>query len=208
MKKLMATALSALALTACTSQGEKESGIIDKPDFKSESGIFDLEALEALGRVSAVSVSPDTRKVLFGISYESVEQNRSNNDLYVMNPDGSDLLRITRTSKSEGNFTWINAGKQIAFTYPDENGASQLWIMNADGSDRKQISKLEKGIEGFLFSPDEKNVVLISPIKYSREAKDLYPDLPKSTGRVIDDMMYKHWDSSRQVLLYRMIFPI
>ncbi len=194
MKKLMATALSALALTACTSQGEKESGIIDKPDFKSESGIFDLEALEALGRVSAVSVSPDTRKVLFGISYESVEQNRSNNDLYVMNPDGSDLLRITRTSKSEGNFTWINAGKQIAFTYPDENGASQLWIMNADGSDRKQISKLEKGIEGFLFSPDEKNVVLISPIKYSREAKDLYPDLPKSTGRVIDDMMYKHWD--------------
>ena len=60
MKKLMATALSALALTACTSQGEKESGIIDKPDFKSESGIFDLEALEALGRVSAVSVSPDS----------------------------------------------------------------------------------------------------------------------------------------------------
>ncbi len=66
--------------------------------------------------------------------------------------------------------------------------------MNADGSGRKQVSKLEKGVEGFLFSPDEKKVILISPIKFTREAKDLYPDLPEATGRVIDDMMYKHWD--------------
>ncbi|MDE6431223.1 MAG: peptidase S9, partial [Duncaniella sp.] len=111
-----------------------------------------------------------------------------------MNPDGSDLERITRTPKSEGNFVWINQGKQIAFTYADADGKSQLWVMNADGSGRKQVTTLEKGIEGFLFSPDEKKIVLISPIKFAREAKDLYPDLPKATGRVIDDMMYKHWD--------------
>lgn len=194
MKKIMAIAATALTLASCAGSGESEGTIIDKPDFKSETGVFDIDALEALGRVSAVSVSPETQKVLFGISYESVEENRSNNDLYVMNPDGSDLQRITRTAKSEGNFTWINKGEQIAFTYPDADGKPQLWVMKADGSDRKQITKLEKGIEGFLFSPDEKNVVLISTVKYSREAKDLYPDLPKATGRVIDDMLYKHWD--------------
>ncbi len=66
--------------------------------------------------------------------------------------------------------------------------------MNADGSDRKQVTSLEKGVEGFLFSPDEKKIVLISTIKFAREAKDLYPDLSEATGRVIDDMMYKHWD--------------
>lgn len=194
LKHIMATALTATVLASCAGSGEKEGVIIDKPDFKSETGVFDLDALEALGRVSAVSVSADTRKVLFGISYESLEENRSNNDLYVMNPDGSDLQRITRTGKSEGNFTWIAKGEKIAFTYPDSEGKPQLWVMNADGSDRRQISKIEKGIEGFLFSPDEKSVVIISTVKYAREAKDLYPDLPKSTGRVIDDMMYKHWD--------------
>ncbi|MDE6825053.1 MAG: peptidase S9, partial [Duncaniella sp.] len=194
LNHLMATILTAGSLAACSGGGESEADFIDKPDFKSTTGIFDLDALEALGRVSAVSVSPDTRKVLFGISYESLEQNRSNNDLYVMNPDGSDLERITRTPKSEGNFVWINQGKQIAFTYADADGKSQLWVMNADGSGRKQVTTLEKGIEGFLFSPDEKKIVLISPIKFAREAKDLYPDLPKATGRVIDDMMYKHWD--------------
>ena len=194
MNKLMAIAATALTLASCAGSGENEGSIIDKPDFKSETGVFDIDALEALGRVSAVSVSPETQKVLFGIAYESVEENRSNTDLYVMNPDGSDLQRITRTPKSEGNFTWINKGAQIAFTYPDADGKAQLWVMNPDGSARKQITKLEKGIEGFLFSPDEKNVVLISTVKYAREAKDLYPDLPKATGRVIDDMLYKHWD--------------
>ena len=31
-------------------------------------------------------------------------------------------------------------------------------------------------------------------MKYSEKASDLYPDLDKATGRVIDDLMYKHWD--------------
>ncbi len=110
-----------------------------------------------------------------------------------MNPDGSDLQRITRTAGSESNFVWINEGRQIAFTYAVE-GVPQLFVMNADGSARKQVTKLEKGVEGFLFSPDEKKVMIISPIKFMREAKDLYEDLPDATGRVIDDLMYKHWD--------------
>ena len=193
MKNILVMAATALTLTACAGAGEKEADIIDKPDYKSETGVFDIEALEALGRVSAVQVSPATKKVLFNISYESVEQNRSNADLYVMNPDGSDLQRITRTAGSESNFVWINEGKQIAFTYAVE-GVPQLFVMNADGSTRKQVTKLEKGVEGFLFSPDEKKVMIISPIKFMREAKDLYEDLPDATGRVIDDLMYKHWD--------------
>ena len=111
LNNIMATILAAGTLAACSAGGETDTEIIDKPDFKSTTGVFDLDALEALGRVSAVSVSPDTRKVLFGISYESLEQNRSNNDLYVMDPDGSNLERITRTPKSEGNFTWMPTAK-------------------------------------------------------------------------------------------------
>lgn len=192
-KSIMATALIAGSLASCQSGGEKEAGLIDKPDFKSATGVFDIDALEALGRVSSVQVSPDTRKVLFGISYESVEKNKSNNDLYTMDVDGSNLQRITRTASSEGNFVWVNKGEQIAFIYP-ANGVPQVWVMNADGSGRKQITEVENGVQGFLLSPDEKHIILVSTLKYSRDAKDIYPDLPDATGRVIDDLMYKHWD--------------
>lgn len=172
---------------------DAEAPIIDRPDFKSPDGVFTIEALEALGRVSEPVVSPDKKLILYGISYESVEQNKSNRDLYVMNIDGSGQKRLTRTADSENGAVWIEGGKRIAFLTKDGE-KQQLWVMNSDGSDRKAVTSLEKGVEGFLFSPDGTKVVLVSPIKFSRTAQDIYPDLPKATGRVIDDLMYKHWD--------------
>ncbi len=184
---------SALMLGACSSGDTSDAKIIDKPDFTPTDRQYTIEALEALGRVSAPSVSPDGKKILYGVSYESVEENKSNLDLYVMNADGSDNQRITKTADSENGAVWINNGEQIAFLNPVD-GKSQLWVMNADGSGRKAVSKVENGIQGFLFSPDGKKVVMIGTVKYGRNSVDVYPDLPKANARIVDDLMYKHWD--------------
>lgn len=195
--KLLTSIAMMTAITAATScSGEKEAEqIVDRP---TEVNIVDrqysIDVLEALGRVSSPVVSPDGSKVLYGLSYESVEQNKSNNELYVMDIDGSNQQRLTTTAKSENGAAWIEDGKRIAFVYAGDNGAPQLWVMDADGSNRKCLTSLENGIEGFLFAPDGKKVLLISTVKYSREAKDVYPDLPEAKGKVIDDLMYKHWD--------------
>ncbi len=184
---------TALLATACSSgNGGDNAAIIDKPDFKPTDRQYTIDALEAMGSVSAPTVNADG-KVLFGIAYESLEQNSKNTDLYVMDADGSNQSRLTRTPDSENGAVWIDGGKKIAFTSPVD-GKAQLWVMNADGSDRKAVSDVEGGIEGFLFSPDGTKVVMIGKVKYSRTAQDVYPDLPKATGRLIDDLMYKHWD--------------
>lgn len=185
---MMTTAVIASASTAMA-----DDAIIDKPDFKSPDGRYTIEVLEALGRVSDPVVSPDRKKILYGVSYEDVKQNKSNLDLYVMDVNGMNKTRITRTAKSEQGATWIDGGRKIAFIYPVDD-VPQLWVMNADGSDRHAVSNVEKGIQGFLFSPDETRVVMIGTVKYSRDAADIYPDLPQATGRLIDDLMYKHWD--------------
>ena len=187
----MSTALLIAAASCATQQADDK--VIDKPDLKITDGIFSVEALEALGRVTEPVVSPDETKILYGVSYESIEENASNRDLYVMNVDGSDAKRLTRTPKSENNAVWINGGAQIAFLYPD-NGVNQVWVMDADGNNRKCVSNVENGVNGFLISPDEKHVVMIANVKYTKTAQDVYPDLPKASGRIIDDLMYKHWD--------------
>lgn len=185
---MAATLLTGLA--GCTGTGTQ---LIDKPEFKSANRTFDIEALEALGRVSGPAVSPDGKKVLYGVSYESVEQNKSNNELYVMNIDGSDATRLTHTPQSEGQAAWINGGKEIAFV-AEKDGKPQMWVMNADGTGCRVVSRLENGVAGFLVSPDGKKVLVISSVKYGRTAADVYPDLPKANARIIDDLMYKHWD--------------
>ncbi len=196
LSKILVMSATALLVAngANATNSAAEETIIDRTDFVSKTGVFDIDALEALGRVTSPVVSPDGKTILFGISYESLEQNRSNNDLYTMNVDGTDMTRITRTAKNEGGAVWMDEGHRIAFLYPDANGNAQLWAMNADGSNRVQLSEIEDGIEGFLFSPDQSKILFIKTIKTVREAKDIYPDLPKATGRVIDDLMYKHWD--------------
>ena len=193
LKPLAMASVAALA-TACAGNVAQDEEIIDKPAFTSADGVFTIDALEALGRVGDPRLSPDGSKILYSVSYESVEHNRSNADLYVMNADGSDNVRITRTARSEGNAVWTDGGKTIAFLYPDSEGKSQIWMMDADGSNRRQITSDGTGIDGFLFSPDQKKVMMIRRIKWARTAQDVYPDLPQATGRIIDDMMYKHWD--------------
>ena len=197
MHKALIMSATALMLNAMapTATLAEETDIIDRPDFKSATGIFDIDALEALGRVSEPRVSPDGKRVLFGVSYESVPQNKSNRDLYVMNIDGTGVTRITKTAQSENSAVWIDNGTRIAFVYAEKGSSPQLWVMNADGTERHAATNIEGGIEGFLFSPDQSKVVLIRTVKYNRTAADIYPDLPKATGRVIDDLMYKHWDS-------------
>ena len=194
-KTLNAILMSVSALTAAAPAAAEEAPFIDRTDFKTATGVFDIDALEALGRVSDPRVSPDGKTVLFGISYESLEQNASNNDLYTLALDSRNTqpVRITRTPKSEAGAVWMSDGR-IAFLYPDADGKMQMWTMKADGTDRVQATTHEGGISGFLLSPDEKHVVVIGNVKYARNAADIYPDLPKATGRVVDDLMYKHWD--------------
>ena len=191
LKTITMSSALLLATTGCTLDVEEK--IIDQPDFKSEDGIFNIDALQALGRVSDPQISPDKTKILYGISYESAEENTSNRDLYVMDIDGNNNHRITKTPKSENNAVWFNGGDKIAFIYANV-GKPQLWTMNADGSNRKVITNIEKGVNGFVLSPDERKILIISNIKYGETPSDIYPDLPKASGRVITDLMYKHWD--------------
>jgi len=148
---LTMTASAMLLSASAASAADGADQIIERPDYKSQTGIFDIDALEALGRVSGPQVSPDGKLVLYSVSYESVPQNKSNAELWLMNIDGSGQRRITETPKSEGGATWIENGNRIAFIYEGEEQTPQVWVMNPDGTERRQVSHLEGGVAGFPF---------------------------------------------------------
>lgn len=192
----MALALSA-TMFACNSNSNKsetdaDAPLIGKTTVKAENGIMTPEILYSFGRVTDIQVSPDHSKILYGVTYVSIEQNKTNRELFTMNIDGSGKMQITKTPKSENNAIWVKEGKKIAFL-SSESGSSQIWEMNPDGSDRKQISNIEGDINGFSYSPDGKKVLYIKNVKFGERTVDKYPDLSKASGRIIDDLMYKHW---------------
>lgn len=182
-----------LAFTACNGNKSDDGELIGKNIPKIENGIMTPEILNSFGRVTDLQVSPDGKRLLYGVSYISIPKNKSNRELFTMNVDGSDKKQITESPKSENNARWIVGGEKIAFL-SSESGSSQIWEMNADGSERTQISEYDKDIDAFIYSPDGKKVLFISQVKSGERASDIYPDLPEATGRVVDDLMYKHWD--------------
>lgn len=198
MKKTNLLIMSAaLTLTACNGgtqpTGETNEEIIGRTtELNISNKRMTPEALWAMGRIGSMAVSPDGTKVAYTVSYYSVPQNKSNSEVFVMNADGSDNQQITHTPKGESNIVWTSDGKLRFLS--SESGSSQIWEMNADGSGRKQLTNYDGDIEGFAFSPDESKVLFVSQVKTVASTADKYPDLPKASGRIITDLMYKHWD--------------
>lgn len=194
---LMATAVLACAgISSCTSapkEAEEGTPFIGKNNITIEGRRMTPEALWAMGRIGGMAVSPNGKRIAYGVSYYSVPLNKSHRVIYTMNADGSAQTMLTTTSASESDVCWIKGGSKLAFL-SNEGGSSQLWEMNPDGTGRRQLSHTDKDLEGFLFSPDETKVLLVMTVQNGHTTADKYPDLPKANGRIITDLMYKHWD--------------
>ena len=182
-----------LAVTSCKCKDEGK--IIGKPDVKVENGMLTPEVLESFGQVGEATPSPDGKKVIFTLKYEDIKENKGNAEIYMIDIDGSNMTALTRTAASEGNIRWFDDGNKIAFLRMDEETkAMQIFCINKDGGQEKRLTKVENGIECFEISPDNKKIVYGSPIDAFDKDSTLFEGLPKTTGRVVDDLMYKHWD--------------
>ena len=193
MNNLIKTGIMAIAVAtaACGTKDEKQ--VIGKQSPTIENGRMTPEVLWSFGRVAGTQISPDGEKVLYSVSYYSISENKGNSEIFVMKADGADKKQITKTATREAAAKWMKDGKHIAFL-SSETGTMQLWIMTADGTDRKQITNRKDGITDFSFSPDESKLLFVADVKYGERTVDKYPDLPKASGVIVNDLMYKHWD--------------
>lgn len=183
---ILATALS----ICCSSVNAQENAsFIGKSNITLQSDLMTPEALWAMGRIGTAQASPDGKHIIYQVGYYSVKQNKGHQVIYIMDSDGKNNKMLTKSAKSETDAVWIKGGQKIAFLCD-----GQIWEMNSDGSGRKQLTNDKTGIDGFKFSPDEKYVILIKQIPYHGIIKEKPEDLPLTTGRVITDMNYRHWD--------------
>ena len=183
-------------LASCGGEKNNDEKIIEKPTVEIKDGKLTPEILEAFGRISQAIPSPDGQNIIFTLTYEDIEENKGNAEIYKMNIDGSEMQRLTKSAGSESNICWVDNGKKIAFLKKDNDlKSTQIFIMNADGTGEKRLSDVKNGIECFVISPDGNKIVYGSPIDdFNQKDEELFKDLPKTTGRVVDDLMYKHWD--------------
>ena len=160
------------------------------------------EALWAMGRIGSYAASPDGKKIVYQVGYYSVKENKSHQVLYIIDSNGSGQQILTNSNKNETDPAWLD-NNRIAFL-----SGGEIWMMNSDGSNRQQLSKTDGNVEGYKFSPDGKKVILLKSIPFNEVIKENPKDLPKATGRLVTDLMYRHWDHYVESIQHPFVYSV
>jgi Tol biopolymer transport system component len=102
-----------------------------------------------------VAVAPDRTQVAFS-------SNRNGNyDIYVMDPDGQRLRRLTSSPAQEGEPAWTPDGSRIVYTVTSGT-TPQIAITTAGGTDSRVLTTASAGNHSPSVSPDGRTIVFVS----------------------------------------------
>ena len=191
MRKFILMATLALLATSCQTKEETTKTPITKPEITIEGGRLTPEALWAMGRINSVLPHKTNGTIAYTISYYSVEENRSTSWIRLAKEEGNQLITEQEwvgyePAWWENSLAYLNGGK--------------LYLKDDKAIRREAKGKgiclegFDHDIEGFLLSPKGDKIILIAQVKTVASTEDKHPDLPLASGRVVDDLMYKHWD--------------
>lgn len=108
--------------------------------------------------------SPDGQRIAFNAGHDDPDVNDSLEpwDIYTMNRDGGDVVKLTNATALNGDPAWSPDGKLIAFD-SSEKGREGIWVMDAaDGGHKRRVAALPDGSRQDYapsFSSDGKRLV-------------------------------------------------
>ena len=202
MKKVTTIVVAVLLLTACGTKNESDKVNIQKQTIQLDNDQMTPEALWAMSRIGGYQASPDGQHIVYQTGYYSVEENKSHQVLWMMGADGTEQKQLTEVADNETDAQWLD-NETIAFLRGGE-----IWKMKFDGSGRKQLSQTEGKVEGFQFSPDGSKVIVLKSIDFNEIIKKNPDDLPKATGRLVTDLMYRHWDHYVESIQHPFVYEV
>jgi Tol biopolymer transport system component len=92
-----------------------------------------------------------------------------NQDIYSMNPDGSNVRRLTTDPTMETEPDFAPGNRKFVFVRYTGGLLSELWTANADGSKQTQLTSLGTEVSQPRYSPDGSKIAFVAMIDLSYE---------------------------------------
>ena len=104
--------------------------------------------------------APVTAKIVFASTRDG------NSEIYIMNPDGSKQVNLTRHPSRDLAPAWSPTGEHIAFN-SDRDGIRDIYIMDANGKNVRKVFRRLAYREYPVWSPDGKKLAYTNASNWS-----------------------------------------
>jgi dipeptidyl aminopeptidase/acylaminoacyl peptidase len=155
-------------------------------DEEKAGGIMTPEIMWKFGRLGSIALSPDGSTVLYSVTERDLATEATRTNIFRIPATGGDPVQITTDGGSSPQ--WFDKGKSFAYI----NNDGKLVLTDPEGS----VKQLVEGIDNFeiySISPADDKIYFTRRVKLDQTAKEIYK-LPKANVRIIDDLMYRHWN--------------
>lgn len=174
------------------------------------------EKLFDLKRIGEAVVSPDGKQLAYLLTSYDLAENSSTVSLFVQ-PISTEATNSVATGfgtplvssqakellsgiKGLNSLNWVSRteGDRLIYIAPssDEAAKPQAWMMDPDKpAEAMQITSTQDGISNLKVAPTGDKLAFTMSVKLDATVNELYADLPKADARIIDSLMYRHWNA-------------
>jgi dipeptidyl aminopeptidase/acylaminoacyl peptidase len=157
-----------------------------------------LEEMWKMKRIGGYDLSPDGKTITFAATSYSMETNKSNSDIWLIDSDGKNIRPFKNSDAGESSPKFSPDGKRISYSKK-----GQIWISNLDGSNDIQLTDIYSGASGMIWSKDGKKILFVSdvypdcPTQECNKQKDEAAEKNPVKATIITELMYRNFDHWR-----------
>ena len=77
----------------------------------------------------------------------------------------------------------------------DEDEEPQVWMLDPATGRTVQLTDVDQGVANLKASPGGDAIAFTVDVKLDSKVTEIYEDLPQADARIIDSLMYRHWNA-------------
>ncbi len=157
-----------------------------------------------MNRISDPQISPDGSWVAYVVTRYSPADDSRNSDIYLISTDGRQRKQLTTHPKADVHPRWAPDGQQLGFISA-RNGQAQVYVIDMAGGEARVACAVPTGVESFEWSPTGRylavETVMYPEAQTPAQSVEMAPirgGKATATGRLIDGLLFRHWNAWRE----------
>jgi len=160
------------------------------------------ERLWDLARLGSACVHPDGNTVAYAVRRFNLRENQGTSEIRLVDLTTRQDRLLIGDLRMADSLSFATTPRGIRLFYlalprgeTFQDARPQAWSVDIQAPAPVQVTDVPTGIANLKVSPTGTHIAFTADVKLDATVPELYPDLPKADARIIDALLYRHWDA-------------